>query len=85
MSPDRASGILGRQVRDHDGRPLGRIADLITDDSYRITAAIVVRGRWGRLLGYQRDEATGPWLLEQFARHVLRRDSTEIPWDDLRL
>ena len=85
MSPERASQILGRPVRGADGTTLGRVADLVVDDSYRVTAAIVVRGRWGRLLGYERDEATGPRLLEAFARFVWRRNAVTVRWEDLRL
>lgn len=87
--PRRVSDLLGRPVTDAGGRPLGRIADLVTergpDGRERITAALVVRGRWGRLLGYERRERTGPWLLEKFAHHVLRRDTTRVDWPALRL
>jgi hypothetical protein len=51
----------------------------------RITAALVVRGRWGRLLGYERDQVTGPWILEALARRILRRDQTRVPFPDLTL
>ena len=93
MSPDprigRASDILGRYVYDHAGKPIGRIADLITetapDGTPRVTAAIVVRHRWGRLLGYERDEASGPWILEHLARIILRRNAQKVPWQNLRL
>jgi sporulation protein YlmC with PRC-barrel domain len=86
MSPEpgRTGDLLGRLVLDSEGRAVGRLADLIVDDDHRVVAGVVVRGRWGRLLGYERDEATGPWVLEQLARHVLRIDSTRIDWADLR-
>jgi sporulation protein YlmC with PRC-barrel domain len=93
MNPDpphtqRASSILGRQVRDRSGRPLGRIADLVTerdpDGVERVTAAIVVKGRWGRLLGYERNERTGPWVLERLATYIQRRDTTRVAWHELR-
>jgi hypothetical protein len=87
--PRRVSDILGRPARDRAGRPLGRIADLVTErdahGSERITAVIAVRGPWGRLLGYERRERTGPWLLEKIAKHVLRRDTTRVDWHDVRL
>jgi hypothetical protein len=70
----RAGDLIGRKV---DG---GRIADLITDDDHRVVAVIVVQGRWGRLLGYERAETTGPWLLERLARRIWRRNATEVPW-----
>ena len=95
MSPDlspgglRASALLGRYVRDADGTRLGRIADLITEPDgngrERIASVIVTPGRWGRLLGYERDEGQGPWLLEWFARRVVRRGMREIPWPDVDL
>jgi sporulation protein YlmC with PRC-barrel domain len=84
MPSGRAGDLLGRTVTDVDGEPLGRVADLIADDRNRITAVIVVRGRWGRLLGYERDGAGGPWLLDRLARRVWRRNAVEIPWERLR-
>jgi sporulation protein YlmC with PRC-barrel domain len=93
MSPDprtgRASDLLGRSVYDDTGKLIGRIADLITEagpgGTQRVTAAIVVQGRWGRLLGYERREVTRPWILEHLGRLILRRNSHEIPWRKLRL
>jgi sporulation protein YlmC with PRC-barrel domain len=84
---ERASDLLGATVYDAGGRSLGRIADLITDDSNppAIVAAIVTRPPWGRLLGYERESATGPKLLELFARAALRRNSQRIDWRDLHL
>jgi hypothetical protein len=88
-TPLRASQLMNREVRDRAGHVLGRIADLQTtrgpDGQERITAAIVTSGRWGRLLGYERDEVTGPWLLEKLARYVLRRHTHRIPFNDLML
>ncbi|MFG3300466.1 PRC-barrel domain-containing protein [Micromonospora chersina] len=87
--PMRAGGILGRPVHDHEGRLIGRVADIETrrDEAgrERVTALVVTAGRWGRLLGYERREAGGPWLLEQLARVVLRRHLTRVPWPDVRL
>jgi hypothetical protein len=88
MTERRASDLLGRIALDQDGRPLGRVVDLVAEDGAdgpRITAAVVVRGPWGRLLGYERDEAGGPWLLEAAARLILRRDMTTVPFPSLRL
>jgi hypothetical protein len=79
MTRGRAGDLLGRRAGD------GRITDLITDDDGRVVAAIVVKGRWGRLLGYERAEAGGPWLLEQVARRIWRRNAVEILWDELDL
>jgi len=85
MPRRRAGELIGRPVAGADGKPLGRIADLVVDDHHRISAVIVVHGRWGRLLGYERDETGGPWLLEQLARRVWRRNAEEVPWERLRL
>jgi hypothetical protein len=85
MNPEprtiRASHILGRRTHH------GHVADLITetapDGTERLVSAYVVRRPWGRLLGYERDETTGPWLLEKLAGAILRRNATEIPIADL--
>ena len=88
MSPDpgtvRAGRILGQPVHDPDGRLIGNIADLITetapDGSEHVVSAYVVKRPWGRLLGYERDQATGPRLLEILARRILRRNATVVPF-----
>jgi hypothetical protein len=85
MNPEhrtiRASQILGRRTEG------GRVADLITetdpDGTERVVSVYVVRRSWGRLLGYERDRTTGPWLLEKLARAILRRNATEISVTDL--
>jgi sporulation protein YlmC with PRC-barrel domain len=84
MPRGRVGELVGRTVAGLDGQPLGRIADLVVDDHRRITAVLVVHGRWGRLLGYERAEMRGPWLLELFARRVWRRNAVEVPWERLR-
>lgn len=85
--PLRVSHILGRPVTDRSGRALGRVADVETaraaDGRERVVALVVTAGRWGRLLGYERDEAAGPWILERLAHHVLRRRTVRVSWDDL--
>ena len=90
MSPElRAGAMLGRRVQDAGGatwagsrtwRP-GATRTAGSGSSRWSSSA----GRWGRLLGYERDEVVGPWLLEWFARLViLRRDLRRIPWDDAK-
>jgi sporulation protein YlmC with PRC-barrel domain len=85
IEPARASELIGRTVYRPDGKPLGRIADLVVETEGRahptVVSVIVSKGLWGRLLGYERESAHGPWLLEAFARFVLRRNSYEVAWD----
>lgn len=87
--PVRASDLIGRSVRDAAGTPCGRIVDLVVEPDGqgrpRLVAAVAVTGPWGRLLGYERDQVTGPWLLETLARAILRRKRTTIPWAQLTL
>jgi sporulation protein YlmC with PRC-barrel domain len=87
--PLRVSTVMRRQVRDGNGEILGRIADVETtrsaDGRERVTAVIVTAGRWGRLLGYESAEHTGPWLLERLAQTILRRHTTRVPWRDVSL
>jgi hypothetical protein len=90
MSRDlRAGSLLGQPVHDPGGKLIGRVADLETETDdrgrERIVAVLVTAGPWGRLLGYERDTVEGPWLLELFARHTLRRDMHRIPWDEAHL
>jgi hypothetical protein len=84
----KASDYLGRTAHDADGRPLGRIADLITttapDGTHYIHAALVTPRHRGRLLGYERPGFHGPWLIERIA-NWLHRGTREIPWTDVHL
>jgi sporulation protein YlmC with PRC-barrel domain len=81
-----ANMIIGRSAWTLDGEPVGRIVDLVVDDTtMAVTDAVVTTGPWGRLLGYERDEVTGPWLIEIIARRLMRRHVHRIPWADLQL
>ncbi len=87
--PAKASDLLGRRVLAADGKPLGRIVDLVCeidgDGRPRLVAALAVRGPWGRLLGYEREQVRGPWILETLARMILRRQMTTVLSASLRL
>jgi hypothetical protein len=87
--PTRAGALLGRTALGPDGRSVGRVVDLVTEDDgrgrERVVAALVVHGPWGRLLGYDRTQLRGPWLLDALARALLRRNMTRVPWAALRL
>lgn len=78
----RASDLIGRRVHLADGFT-GKVADLEVHGT-EVVALIVVRRAWGRLLGYERATVRGPWILESFARAVLRRDSRRVAWSDAR-
>jgi len=83
----RAGDLIGRTAYHRNGDRLGTIADLIADghphNGLTVTHVIVARKPWGRLLGYERNQATGPWLLQAFARAVMHRRVTTIAWDEL--
>ena len=84
----RTSDVLGRRARDASGRDVGRIVDLIceidADGRPELVAALAVRGPWGRLLGYEREQVRRPWILEKLSGWVLRRRTTTVPWWSLR-
>jgi hypothetical protein len=84
----RASDVLGRRAIDGAGRDLGRIVDIVCETSGReapeVVAVLAVRGPWGRLLGYEREQVRGPWIIETLARAILRRRTTTVPWGAVR-
>jgi hypothetical protein len=84
----RASDVLGRRAVDGSGRDFGRIVDIVCEiDEQRrpeLVAVLAVRGPWGRLLGYEREQVDGPWIIEKLARWILRRRMTTVPWRSLR-
>jgi hypothetical protein len=83
----RAGDLLGRTAYDRAGNRLGTIADLVADgdlgSGLRVTHAVVARRPWGRLLGYEREQATGPWLIQKLARIVMHRRVRVVDWSDL--
>ncbi|WDZ82763.1 PRC-barrel domain-containing protein [Micromonospora cathayae] len=83
----RVSDLLGVPVTGPDGRELGRIVDVVAEPDdrgrLRLTAVLVARGPWGRLLGYERDQVSGPWLIEVAARWIVRRRVSRVAWSDL--
>jgi hypothetical protein len=82
----RAGMLIGRTACDRSGNRLGMIADLVTHgdlgSGFDVTHIVITRRPWGRLLGYER-MAAGPWLLQTFARLVIRRRVLTIAWEDL--
>jgi hypothetical protein len=85
----RTHELLGAPAYDRSGGYLGRVADLAAqpdaEGRMRVTDVVVSPGLWGRLLGYERPEVHGPWLLERLARSVLRRGVRRLPWDEVRI
>jgi sporulation protein YlmC with PRC-barrel domain len=85
----RVGALLGQPVHDRDGRLLGRVADLVTeadaDGREQITQILVTKGPWGRLLGYEDNQPTGPWLLDRLARAIFRRDAQRVDWSEVQL
>jgi sporulation protein YlmC with PRC-barrel domain len=81
--------VLDKRAYDLAGNYVGRVADVIVeragDGRYRITEVVVSGRPWGRLLGYEREQQTGPWLLEKLADAVLRRDIRRLPWSAVRI
>ncbi|WP_086668152.1 PRC-barrel domain-containing protein [Lentzea kentuckyensis] len=81
-----ASDLLGKDVRDRAGHPLGRVADLITEPDgsgrHRVVRVLVTPRRRGRLLGFERPGIQPPWLLERLSR-LLHRGTHEVAWEDV--
>lgn len=83
----RAGALLGRTAYDRDGTALGRIADLIVDgdlkSGYQVTKVVIAGRPWGRLLGYERKQAAGPWLIQKLARAVMHRHVRTVDWSEI--
>lgn len=90
----RISDLLGMTVSGPGGR-LGRVLDVRLEPTrhprrrLRVVGLLVGRGRPGTLLGYDRREEQGPWLLARVVRTMHRHSVTvgadeieAIDWDD---
>jgi hypothetical protein len=84
----RASDLLGAPVVDGDGAAVGVVTDLrcVQDGPLRgsmaaprVDALIISRRHTGSLLGYDRREQQGPWLVRAVVRW-LHRDMAVVPW-----
>jgi len=89
----RASDLLGRPVLDASGTTLGRVIDLrcVQDGPLRGSMAapsvhelIVSQRRVGSMLGYDRRDQQGPWLIRLIVRRLHRR-LLVVPWEAVRL
>ncbi|MFL6130250.1 MAG: PRC-barrel domain-containing protein [Mycobacteriales bacterium] len=85
----RASELLGKEVRDRDGTPVGVVTDLrcVQDGpprghlaALRVDALLISRAHSGTLLGYDRGRSQGPALLRAIVRR-LHRGARTIDWD----
>jgi hypothetical protein len=86
----RLGHMLGMKVIGPDGEPLDcqvvdvRLEPEVADSGLhpRVTSLIVGRVRPGFLLGYDRAQVNGPWLIAKLLGW-LNRYTQELPWDDL--
>ena len=85
----KASDLIGLEVRDSGGEPLGVVTDIrcVQDgplrgsmSAPRVAALLVSGHHTGSLLGYDRRRQQGPWLIRMIIRR-LHRDAVLIPWD----
>ncbi|HEX8871053.1 MAG TPA: PRC-barrel domain containing protein [Lentzea sp.] len=81
-----ASDLLGQTVHDHEGRVLGRVADLLTGTDQagrpRVVRVLVAPRRRGRLFGFERPGSQPPRILEMITR-TLHRGMREVAWEDI--
>jgi hypothetical protein len=84
----RASDLLGCEVVDRDGQPVGVVTDLrcVQDGPLRgclaaprVDALVVNRRHTGPLFGYGRRDQQGPWLVRTVVRR-LHRHLILVPW-----
>jgi sporulation protein YlmC with PRC-barrel domain len=79
----RLSELLGMSVHSASGEDLGNVLDVRLapyGEEYQVHQLVVGRGRPGSLLGYDRGEVEGPWLLA-WAVRKLHRHTGEVPYD----
>jgi len=95
MNPDaapRLSRMFGRQVRDADGRAIGRVHEVrlrrieastpLTGPDFKIEALIVGSGGLALRLGFTSTPARTPWPFGARARAALR-EARVVPWDSV--
>jgi sporulation protein YlmC with PRC-barrel domain len=86
----RLSQLLGAAVSGPDGAPLGRVLDVRLEPDrtpkgpLRVVTLVVGKGRPGTLLGYDRSEEQGPWLVNRVVRS-LHRHTGQIPLTDAEI
>ena len=84
----RSGDLIDQPAYDRSGTYLGKVVDVVLEpgaDGLPTVARVLVNRGWhGRLLGYERREAHGPWLLERLAR-LLRRGNRPLDWSEVRI
>jgi sporulation protein YlmC with PRC-barrel domain len=87
----RLSELLGTEVHDQVGTRVGRVADVMVlrdgplDENgrpgFRILGLVVVEGRHGRLLGYEKERhpAAFRWAVRRMAKQIV-----DVPWEQVR-
>lgn len=80
----RLNDLLQMKVRDTQGRRLGGVLDLRVEPRAEhglvITGVVAGHARPGALLGYDRSQEQGPWLVRRPVRWLLRH-SRLVRWD----
>lgn len=81
--------ILGMEVRDADGEKIGKVLDVRlvprawkSEPRLELTELIVGRGGPGSLLGYDRGDFNGPWLVSTVVTW-LHRHTRRLPLDQV--
>lgn len=87
-SRHRLSGLLGSRVVLRDGRSAGfvhevRLAGGPGLQAYAVEGLVVGPRAQGSLLGYDRRQVRGPWLLRAVVR-LANRDLGYVPWRSVR-
>jgi sporulation protein YlmC with PRC-barrel domain len=89
----RARDLIGLAVVNRRGDKLGIVTDLrcIQDGPLRgslamprVDSVLVSRGHTASLLGYDRREQQGPWLVRVVVQWM-HRDFRVVPWDQIEL
>jgi hypothetical protein len=85
----RLSDLLHHPVFDADGRRIGLVQDVLATQSEPLLSGhygaltvdgLVVGGRQGTRLGFERGKAQGPWPVSALFRRFERRGRF-VPWD----
>jgi hypothetical protein len=85
----RSADVIGQRAYDLSGGYLGRVADILVvrdaDGVWVVREVVVTAAVWGRLLGYEEAQMTGPWPLLVLAHRLVRRNLTSVPWSRVRV